>query len=89
MHCEFTLHDFVSDIRSWFLLCFGHELLMSFTIIAPRDNAECKWYNGTVWYISFIIPEPPPPTSTWSADGTHAIAKKHQVCFLACQSFHC
>ncbi|CAB4015041.1 Hypothetical predicted protein [Paramuricea clavata] len=22
--------------------------------------------------------EPPPPTSTWSADGTHAIAKKHQ-----------
>jgi hypothetical protein len=36
-------HDFVSDIqtplRSWFLLCFLHELLMSFTNIHDLPNA--------------------------------------------------
>jgi hypothetical protein len=43
-------HDFVSDIqtpsRSWFRLCFLHELLMSFTInYTAYRNAMPNWWD--------------------------------------------
>jgi hypothetical protein len=48
-------HDFVSDIqtpsRSWFLLCFLHELLMSFTIFVITSlRIECLYVQR--WHVS-------------------------------------
>ena len=86
---------FTSEIFEWCTLINSHIDYHVFSF--PFMQCSLKYIFYSQWITSIIknmvlyFIEQSQPSSTWSADGTHAIAKKSQVsfCFVKLPVNHC